>query len=195
MAISGGFKRAMQFRTRRSRRTEVVFFVFIVAFGFYSATFRFYWFFLNLYLYPVVRIWKSGMMSWDERRRVVPVSTLDDLAMLEHGVGFDALEKVQQSEILDRYRGGTWLLNYFPDEREHEMQAKAHLRAYELMRWLLPVMSLLCWAMYRWVSGTNVLVLLFWMVIVVLGLPQMILLWTEPEDVREMQVVAMEREA
>jgi hypothetical protein len=189
MAVSRGFKRAMKFRTRRSRRTEVVFFVFIVTFGLYSATCRFEWGLLNLYLYPLARIAKSGMMSWDERRRVIPVSTLDDLAMLEHGVGFEALGKTQQSVILDRYRGGTWLLNYFPDEREHDMQATAHLRAYELMRWLLPAMSLLCWAMYRWVEDTNVLVLLFWIVIVVLALPQMILLWTEPEDVREMQVV------
>ena len=196
MAISNEFKLAMKFRTRRRRHIEVVVFLGMVVIGFCSAARPFQAGLIYFYLYPVMKIWKGSYASWDLRRRVIPVSTLDDRAMLEHGVVFEELGKTKQKEILDEYRGGTLLMNSFPDEREHQLQAEAHLRAYSLMRVLLPVLLLVCWAAWRWVNGINVLVLLSWVVVLVLGLPQMIVMWTEPEDVRELQAQrTLEREA
>lgn len=189
MALSYGFKKAVKQRKRRSRRLEVIFFVSLAVSGILTSTKPFQWGLLNLYLYPILKIYTSGQASWDWRRRVIPVSTLDDRAMLEYSKRFDDLDGEGQEAIFKKYRGGTWLLNYYPDEREHELRTLASLRAYEVMRYLLPMLALLCAGMWHWIGGVNVLVLLFWVVIVVLALPQMILLWTEPDDLQEMGIV------
>lgn len=72
---------------------------------------------------------------------MLPVSSLDDRAMLEHGVEFERLGEADQKAILRRYRVGTYLVNYFPDEREGAQERESQVRAYEMLRWLLPIVA------------------------------------------------------
>jgi hypothetical protein len=191
MALSRGFKSAMKFRKRRSRRWEVALFATLVVTGIVGAS-EGSAFFLPLVVVALSRVLTSGMASWDWRRRVIPVSTLDDRAMLEYGTVFDALTPVRQDVILSRYRGGTRLLNYFPDECEDVRRNEANRHAFLILRWLLPVLLLACWLRKATDPRAHVLMLIFWVVMAVLALPQLILLWTEPDDVGEMDVVAAE---
>ena len=196
MAVSLAFKRAMKNRTRRSRRWEVVLFFVIMALGLCGAG-------ASLWIFvAVARIYSWQVMNWDWQRRTIPVSSLDDRAMLEHGVVFDKLNEAQQKDLLGRYRVGTYLMNFYPDEREKELRAEAHQRAYGLMEALLPVLAVVYWVGWRllpegrlragWTDGP---VVLAWVLLLVLALPQMILMWTEPDEAGEPKVVGMEREA
>ena len=206
MAVSLAFKQAMKKRTRRSRRWEVVFFFVLMAMGLSSAGMHFrwfgLWFFVTPYLYAVQRIYSWQVMNWDWQRRMVPVSSLDDRAMLEHGVEFDGLSEVEQKDLLGRYRMGTYLMDFYPDEREKELRGEAHRRAYDVMKVLLPVLAVVYWVGWKllpegrlrvgWTDGP---VVLAWGFLLVLALPGIILMWTEPDAVGEPKVVGMEREA
>jgi hypothetical protein len=201
MAVSRGLKRAMKNRTRRSRRIEVVFFFFVMAWGLSYAGRPFRWAELGARGIPLVyalgRIFR--MWRWQQ---ALPVSSLDDRAVLEYGVEFERLNETQQREILRRYRVGTYLLNYFPDELESAREAESHLQAYEVMKVLLPSIAVVYWlgwdllpaGWFRagWTDGP---VVLTWVLLLVLALPQLIRMWTEPDEVGEPMVVTMEREA
>ena len=136
------------------------------------------------------------------RQRLLPVSSLDERAMVEYGVEFEQLSEAQQKDLLKRYRVGTYWLNYFPDEYEETREREWHLRAYGVLRWLLPVLLVIYWAGWRllpagrvragWTDGP---VVLFWVSLLVLAMPQILRMWTEPDEVGEPKVVAMEREA
>ncbi len=206
MAVSLAFKQAMKKRTRRSRRWEVVFFFVLMAMGLAGAGMHFrwfeLWFFVMPYVYAVGRIYSWQVMNWDWQRRMIPVSSLDDRAVLEHGVEFEQLSEAQQKDLLGRYQVGTYLMNFYPDEREKELRGEAHWRAYDVMKVLLPVLAVVYWVGWKllpegrlragWTDGP---VVLAWVLLLVLALPQMILMWTEPDEVREPKVVTMEREA
>jgi len=200
MAVSRGLKRAMKNRTRRSRRIEVVFFFVVMAAGLSYAGRPFRWAELGAraipFIYAVGRIFR--IWRW---QRILPVSSLDDRAMLEYGVEFDELEEPQQQQVLRRYRVGTYFWNYFPDELEVAQERDASLRAYGVLKILLPALALVYWLGWRllpegrvragWTDGP---VVLAWVLLLVLALPQMIQLWTEQDEVGEPRVVAMERE-
>jgi hypothetical protein len=201
MAVSSEFRRSIKNRTRRSRRLEVVLFFFLMATGLSEGCRP--WTFKNLgihampYFLVIVRIF--SVWRWN---RVVRVSSLDDRAMLEYGMEFEKLGDVQQKEILDRYRVGTYLLEYFPDEFEAAQERESHMRSYDVLRWLLPVLAVVYWVGWRllpegvvraaWTDGP---VVLTWVLLLVLALPQLIRMWTEPDEVGEPRAVAMEREA
>jgi hypothetical protein len=200
MALSAGFRRAMKNRTRRSRRLEVLVFFVLITCGLSFAGQPFRWGQLGARALPLIyaagRIYR--LWNW---QKMIPVSSLDDRAMMEHGVEFNKLTDEQQEEILRRYRVGTYLLNYFPDEFEVSREAKAHVRAYEVMKVLLPSFAVVYWAGWHllpegrvragWTDGPLVLT---WVLLFVLALPQMIRMWTEPDEVGEPKVMAMERE-
>jgi hypothetical protein len=70
------------------------------------------------------------------------------------------------------------------------------------MEVLLPTLAVVYWLGWdllpvgRFRAGwTDSPVVLTWVLLLVLALPQMIRLWTEPDEVGEPRVVAMEREA
>jgi len=197
MALSSGFRRAMKNRRQRSRRIEVVLFFSFMAMGLFDAGRPLTYGGLGLrvfpYLFAVVRIFRQW--SW---QRIVPVSSLDDRAMTEYGVEFERLGEAQQKELLRRYRVGTFLSGYSPDEYEAGQEREAHLRAYEVMRWLLPVLVVVYWAGWRllpegrvrmgWTDGP---VVLAWVLLLVLALPQIVRLWTEPDEVGEPKVMTV----
>lgn len=76
------------------------------------------------------------------------------------------------------------------------------MRAYGVMRWLLPVLAVGYWAGWRllpvgrmrerWTDGPVVMV---WVLLLVLAMPQIVRMWTEPDAVGESRVVVMERGA
>lgn len=201
MAVSRAFRRAMKNRTQRSRRVEVLFFFVIMAMGLSFAGEPFRWGQLGAralpLIYAVGRIFR--LWNW---QRAIPVSSLDDRSVMEYGTEFEKLGVLQQKEILKRYRVGTYLLNYFPDELESAREAESHLQGYEAMKVLLPSIAVVYWLGWdllpagRFRAGwTDGPVVLTWVLLLVLALPQIIQLWTEPDEVREPTVVAMEREA
>ena len=196
MAVSYAFRQAMKNRTRRSRRIEVAFFFVVMAMGLSYAGHPFRWGDLGVWAIPLIAAGGRIFRGW-HWQQTIPVSSLDDRAMLEYGVEFERLGEVEQREILPRYRVGTYLMNYFPDEREGEQEREAHVQAYDVLRWLLPVIAVVYWVGWRlmpegrvragWTDGPVVLV---WVLLLVLGLPQMIWMWTMPDEVGEPKVVA-----
>jgi hypothetical protein len=205
MAVSAGFRLAMKSRTRRLRRQEVVFFFLMMAVGLWGAGLPFrwsgLWFFVGPYCFAIGRIYSWQVFNWDWQRRVVPVSSLDDRAMVEYGVVFDELGEVEQKALLRRYQVGTYLMNFYPDERETEQRGAAHLRAYDLMKVLLPSLAVVYWAGWHLLPAgrvragwTNAPVMLTWMFLLVLALPQMVQMWTEPDEVSVAEPRVIERE-
>jgi hypothetical protein len=201
MAVSYLLQQALKRRKRSVRRRDVVVFLVCVLLGFWYGSVplsehnwgpR-----LMLFLFAITQV----LRDWRWKREL-PVSSLDDRAMLEHGVEFERLSETEQSQILRRYRVGTYLMNYFPDEREAVEERDSQVRAYAMLRWLLPVIAVVYAAGWwlvpagrvraGWANGPVVMV---WLFLLVLALPQMIWMWTEPDEVGESRVVAMERRA
>jgi hypothetical protein len=202
MAVSYLLQQALKRRRRSVRRRDVAVFLLCVLLGLWYGSVP-----LNghnwgprliLFLFAMTQV----LRDWRWKREL-PVSSLDDRAMLEHGVEFERLSEMEQREILRRYRVGTYLMNYFPDEREAVEERDSQVRAYALLRWLLPVIAAI-YAVGWWlvpagrvrVGWTNGPVVVGWLFLLVLALPQMIWMWTEPDAVGESQVVSVaEREA
>jgi hypothetical protein len=199
MAVSLAFRQAMKNRTQRSRRFEVLFFFVIMAMGLSFAGQPFRWGQSAARVFPLIYAVGRIFRLWDWQR-TIPVSSLDDRAMAEYGMEFEKLGEAQQKEILMRYRVGTYLLGYYPDELEEAWGRESYGRAYGVLRWLLPVVAVGYWVGWwvllegrvraGWMDGP---VVLTWVLLLVLALPQLIRMWTEPDEVGEPKVV--EREA
>jgi hypothetical protein len=195
MAVSWGLKRALRNRTRRFRRFEVGWFFFLMAMGLLYAGRPFRLSDLGVLSIPLMYAVGRIFCFW-RWQQVLPVSSLDDRAVLEYGVEFEGLDEARQKKILGRYRVGTYLLNYYPDELEEAQEHEAHLRAYGVLKVLLPILAVIYWAGWRllpegrlragWTDGP---VVLTWVLLLVLALPQLIRMWTEPDEVGEPRVV------
>ena len=199
MAISNLLRQALKRRKRSVRRMDVAVFLVCVLLGLWEGSVplsehnwgpR-----LLLCMFAIMQV----LRDWRWNRRL-SVCSLDDRAMLEHGVEFEQLSEMEQGEILRQYRVGTYLMNYFPDEREGVEERDSLVRAYAMLRWLLPAIAAV-YALGWWLAPvgkvragwTNGPVVVAWLFLLVLALPQMIWMWTEPDEVGEVRVV--EREA
>lgn len=201
MALSYAFRQAVKNRKRRWRRVEVLLFFGFMANGLVEGGHALTWNNVGSLWLPYFFAIMQIFFRW-RQQRLLPVSSLDDRAMVEYGVEFERLGEPQQKELLKRYRVGTYLLNYFPDEYEHARELDWHMRAYAVLRWLLPAMVMIYWAGWRLLpeggvraAWTNGPVVLFWVFLLVLALPQILQMWMEPDEVEEPRVVTMEREA
>ncbi len=194
MALSAAFKQSIKERRRRARRLEAVLFISILLLGLLSAGVPFRWENLVVLVPPYLLV----LLTFRRWRSLglIRVNSLDDRAMLEYGVTFDKLDDAQEKEILRRYRVGTYLMNYFPDERETELMREAHVRAFDVMKVLLPTVAAIYWAGWKLLPAgrirtgwTDFPVVLFWLFLMMLGLPQVVHLWSAPddEDLRELQ--------
>ena len=202
MALSYVLRQALKNRTRRWRRIQVALFFFWLVLGLVEGAGRpLSWDTVGIRSFPY--IWAVGQIfGYWRRMRMLPVTSLDDRAMVEYGVEFEQLGEAQQKDLLRRYRVGTYLLDYFPDEREGAQERESQMRAYAMLRWLLPIVAAVYAAGWWLLPGgkirvgwTNGPVVVTWLFLLVLALPQMIWMWTEPDEVGEPRVVAMEREA
>lgn len=197
MALSYEFKQALKFRRRRSRRLQVLFFFAMVALGLSYAGQPWSWREVPAEIYPyliafslVYRFW-----AWSQ---YLKISSLDDRAMLEYGKEFEQLTKNEQEAISRRYRVGTYILDYFPDERQKEVKRDAHVRAYEILRLLFPAIVLVYWLGWRFLPAgrfragwTDCPVVMVWTGLVTVALPQMVQMWTEPDEIGEPNVVSI----
>src|SRR5271170_3854252 len=197
MALSSEFRRSMKNRRQRSRRIEVGLFFMLMAIGLSEGGKSLTFGSLGFRAIPYILVLGRVFRQW-RWQRMVQVSSLDDRAVAEYGVEFEKLGEAQQKELLRRYRVGTYLLGYYPDELEEAQERESFQRAYGVLRWLLPVLAVIYWAGWRllpegrvragWTDGP---VVLFWVSLLVLAMPQMIRMWTEPDEVGETRVVAM----
>jgi hypothetical protein len=193
MALSAGFRQAMKSRTRRWRRQEVVFFFVLMAMGLSDAGRPFQWGHLAWRVFPILFATGRIFRLW---QRVIPVSSLDDRAVLEYGVEFEGLAEALQKDLLRRYQVGTYLLNSYPDEFQAAQEAEAHLRAHDVMKLRLPALAVVYWVGWLWLPDgrlragwTDAPMVLTWMFLLVLALPQMVLMWTEPDEMGELRVI------
>ena len=202
MAVRFGFRPAIKRPTRGWRRIEVICFLLVVFTGVCWSGAPWRWkdfpgpalpFFVALSL-----LFSITSSSWKIRR--VRVSSLDELADWEYGVEFDTLTEAQRRDVLRRFRVGTYLLSYLPDELDKAREAEANLRAYRILRRTLLPLALVYWL--GWLSiptgrlraaWTDAPALFAWAAILVLALPHIIRMWTEPDDPSEPKIAAEEK--
>jgi hypothetical protein len=205
MAISYAYKQSIKIRKQRNRRIEVGSFFLMMATALVSAGHHWNWSWKNivvhlcLYLTPLINVF----WAW-QRMGLVMVTSLDDRAMREYGVEFEQATEAQQKSLLSRYRVGTYVYGYFPDEYEETQERESHQRAYGVLRVLLPSVVAIYWLGWKLLpdgyarnAWTNGPVVLYWLSLLVIALPQIIRLWTEPDDPGEPKLVpsAAEKEA
>ena len=183
---------AMKWRTRRYRRRQVFWFYLMMLLG--AATtagsdhhrFRELEWALLLPLTAALTVLKDwSRWSWQRWRCV---SSLDDRAQVAHGLNFEQLSAAEQKEILRRYQVGGRLLDETPDEREEAARLQANDAAFRFLRIALLSFAAVYWPVYLWMPAgdwrdmlTDSPVVISWLVIFVISLPQVIELWTEPD--------------
>jgi hypothetical protein len=200
MALSYSVQQALRRRTRRARHRrwqEGGLFILWMVWGLADSGRPLSWYTGLPYTNAAIQLF----VEW-RRRQSAPVSSLDDHAMEEHGVEFEQLGEAEQKDILRRYPVGMYLPNHRPDEREKELEREAKERAYGVLGWILPVLMVIYWVGWRllpdgrvragWTDGP---VVLTWVLMLVLAMPQIVRMWTEPDEVGEPKIVAAEREA
>jgi hypothetical protein len=144
---------------------------------------------------PFLVIWQLPQWRRDQQR---VVTNLDDRAQVEHGVNFDQLSEVEQKEMLRRYRVGRYLVDAYwvLDERQEMSRLRASEAAFRFLRVPLLCFAAAYWMVYLWVPAgdwrdmlTDSPVLITWLAVFVISLPQQIEMWTEPDDVGEPRAV------
>jgi hypothetical protein len=200
MALTFAYRQAIRNRKRGWRRFEVVFFFALMAMGLVEGCAPLAWSNLGVKMTPYLLVITRVFIQW-KQQQVVTVGSLDDHAVAEFGVGFERTTPSQQRELLDHYRVGTFPLNSYPDEYDAARVREAHLRAYDVLRLLLPALAVLYWIGWRVLpkgnvhtAWTNGPVVLTWLVLLVLALPQIISMWTEPNDPVEPKLAVAARE-
>jgi hypothetical protein len=188
MAVSFSYRWAVRNQKRKRRRFEVILFFALMAMGLSEAGDPVTWRNLAYHVFPYIMVIANVFRDW-RWQRTITVTSLDDRAMNEYGVEFEQATEAQQKNLLKRYRVGTYLLNYFPDEYEEAREREAYLRAYAFLRFLLPAIAALYWLGWKllpegdvraaWTNGPAILT---WLILFVLALPQMLAMWMEPDD-------------
>ena len=194
-------------RTRRSRRLVVMLWVGLLG----------VWFWLAMH---VAHPWQNGGMDGELAflftleamglgawglyisRREMTETSLEDRAIEEYGVEFKQLSEPERAQLFQRLIRQRVLGRAARDEREMALQQKAAWMTFRILRPGLLLFLLGYWSFcFSRSSGDGrgqlmvSAVVISWLVMGVLALPYMIRMWTEPDEVDEPKVVAMEREA
>jgi hypothetical protein len=215
MAVSFSYRDAVRHRKRKLRRFKVVFFFVLMAIGLSEAGRPWTWTNFGPAAVPYLLVF-TWLMSW-KRIGDVPIKSLDDLAMEEYGVEYEQTTPAQQTDLLrlarhrrqrvparPYYRVGAYLLRYHPDEYDNARERESLQRTHSILRVLLPSVVVVYWLGWKLLpegyaraAWTNGPVVLFWLSLLVIALPQIIRLWTEPDDPGEPKLVpsAAEKEA
>jgi len=188
MAVSYAYRQSVKRRKRRSRRLEVACFFVLMAMGLAEAGVPLMWRTLGMLMMPYCLVLTRVFLLWPGQR-ITTVTSLDDRAMAEYGVEFEQTTPAQQKDLLARYRVGTFLLGYYPDEYEEAQERESYLRAYGVLRVLLPEIAVVYWMGWcllpegsvrvAWTDGP---VVLTWVCLLVVAMPQLLRMWTEPDD-------------
>ncbi len=184
---------ALKWRTRRYRRRQVFWFYLMMLLGAMATLGRDHHGFRELeevLLLPAgaALIALKDWSRWSYQRWRC-VSSLDDRAQVAHGLNFEQLSAAEQKEILRRYQVGGRLLDETPDERQEAARLQANDAAFRFLRKALPGFAAGYWAVYLWIPAggwrnmlTDSPVIISWVIIFVISLPQVIELWTEPDE-------------
>jgi len=190
---------AMKRRTRKRRRRQVVVFYCMMLLWPLVTLGNDHHAFLHLFwagFAPFIVVWQLPQWRRDQQR---VVTNLDDRAQVEHGVNFDQLSDVEQKEMLRRYRVGRYLVDpyWVADERQEMSRLRANDAAFRFLRVALLCFAAGYWMGYIWVPAgdwrdmlMDSPVVISWLVVFVVSLPQQVEMWTEPDDVGEPRVAA-----
>jgi hypothetical protein len=148
------------------------------------------------------------LLFWTNVTYMLAGSSTDDLAMLEYGMPYDKLTMSQRRKMLVRSRARMFECWFRADERQSLQLERAERIAYRLLRRTAMTIVILMWAAYLiaperafgWALQwgrlmMNSPLMLTWLLLVLIALPMLIRMWTEPDQVGEPKVVVMGREA
>ncbi len=191
---SSRLRMALKWRTRRYRRRQVLWFYVTMLLGALITLGSDHHRFLELQwalLLPAMAA-LTALKDWSRWsfRRWRCVSSLDDRAQVAHGLNFEELSAAEQKEILRRYQVGGRLLDETPDERQEAARLQANDAAFRFLRKALLGFAAGYWAVWLWMPAggwrdmlTDSPVIISWLVVFVISLPQVIEMWTEPDEV------------
>lgn len=128
--------------------------------------------------------------------------TLEDGAVMQYGLGFDALTEKQCDDLYERRFRDFALGRVSRDEREAESRLQAEGAAYRLLRPGLIIAIVGYWAVcllgpFESIRETLAITAtaFTWLAVAVLVLPTMVRMWTQPNEVGELRVVGAENAA
>jgi hypothetical protein len=188
-------------RSRRARRILVALWIVLLGFQAWVAFFGVrLW--VGAGLMNTVFLSSIALFAFHRMQIGLARPTLEDMSVLEYGKEFDSLRERQRGELFQRVvRDGIWGRVRL-DEREAELRLRAEGAAYRLLRPGLLCASGVYWAVCLFgpfAAERRMLavsaVAFSWLTVFVLVLPTMVRMWTQPDDVGDPRVVAMEREA
>jgi hypothetical protein len=146
------------------------------------------------------------LLFWTNVAYMFAGSSTEDLAMLDYGMPYDKLTTSQRREMLVRSRARMFEGCFRADERQSIQLERAERIAYRLLRRTAMAIVILMWAAYLVAPARafervlqwgrlmmNSPLMLTWLLLVLIALPTLIRMWTEPDQVVEPKVV--EREA
>jgi hypothetical protein len=125
-------------------------------------------------------------------------TSLEDRAVMEYGAEFDELTERQRGEVFNRQIKDGFRGSVRHDEREAELRLRSEGTAYRLLRPGLVVVVAVYWsvcllgpfAAVREMLAVTAIVFT-WLAFVVLVLPTMVRMWTEPDEVGEPKVMTV----
>ncbi len=133
-------------------------------------------------------------------RRVNSGVSLEDRAQLDFGKPYEQLSSKQKFDVWVRVRREMQAGGRAPDERDALARREAEGRAFRIFRWGVPLFVMGFWVVCLCLPASGARVglvigaaVMSGMAIAVVILPDVIRMWTEPDDVGESKVV--EREA
>jgi hypothetical protein len=129
-------------------------------------------------------------------RRLSSVATAEELARRSYGVSFKSLTAIEKDRVKQQMRHEILAAARETDEREEAMQRDSERHAFRLLRRGLPGLILVYWIVCLCLSiGPVRMGLVFsalalsGLTIVVLALPELIRIWSTPEDNGESHLV------
>jgi hypothetical protein len=145
-----------------------------------------------------------GLTWWGFRTMRIRLAqpTLEDRAVVEYGTEFDDLTERQRGDLFNQQIRDGFMGSVRHDEREAALRMRSEGAAYRLLRPGLVVVVAIYWvvcllgpfAAEREMLGMTAIAF-SWLAAAVLVLPTVVRMWTQPDEVGEPKVVAMEKEA
>jgi hypothetical protein len=203
-------RRALKFRSQRWRRGRVILsYLWLVAWMVYVLGEENHRHRVIFQMMIWTMILLSSGVPWFRRWRSERLQTTenpDEMAQALYGVNFAELGKLQQGEVQTTLMEGNFSAERAADERENDQKLRANSTAFRIVQWGLSGFASVYWGAWvflpDWLGGRIDLqrVLnpgwwILWVTALVITLPQMVRLWTEPDVAGEPMVVGMEREA
>jgi hypothetical protein len=192
----------MKAEARRWRRVEVAVFYVLLLLAFinnagldHSRHLDFLWQMLTALLFLF------SVLNWYRPLRVMrSLRDLDERSIAMYGMGFNRLT-TEQVRAVDRTREpGSREAYDQEDEFAVAGRRTAVERAFAFLRPALLIFAGAYWAVYLWLPEglvrrklTDDPMVMMWLIVFVLTLPEMILMWREPDELEELSVAVMQK--